>query len=164
MRVHFLIYLSFFSSVLFAQNKVEHPIWRLGVVQSFQKFDPFTSVQIQYDWKRQQLSCSMGFSAQKASQHIFHPALSVAYSRYWNKKSWNIGPLLNAGIDSYVFGTRWLYLHASFGYRLSYGEKWRVFQESSFGPTTESFTYQETKNRSFTWNYQLKIGIQYALP
>jgi hypothetical protein len=108
-------------------------------------------------------AANIGLSPQKVTQNIFALGLSIDYAKLWKIHRVFIGPVIVFSADTYVFGTRFTYLHASGGYRFAFGCKWQFYQETSFGPTTESFTYLDQMNQHFTWNYHVKLGLQYAL-
>ena len=146
-----------------AQNEVAYSVWRIGLAQEVQKFNPLTRARIQVDRNENMFAVNLGLSAQKASQQIFAPSLAIDYARLWKIQRVFLGPVVDFSMDSYVFGTRFLYLHSSLGYRLAVGEKWQFFQEATLGPTMESFTYLSQKNQQFTWNYHVQLGLQYAL-
>jgi hypothetical protein len=146
-----------------AQNQVAPNVWRIGLAQEFQKFTPFTRVRLQWERDKNFYAVNLGLSVQKASQQIFAPSLTIDYARLWKIQGISLGPVVDFSMDSHVFGTRFLYLHSSLGYRLTVGEQWQFFQEATIGPTMESFTYLGQKNQQFTWNYHIKLGLQYAL-
>lgn len=146
-----------------AQNQVVSSVWRIGLTQEFQKFNPFTRARIQVDRNENLFAVNLGLSILKASQQILAPSLAIDYARLWKIHRVSLGPVVDLSIDSYVFGTRFLYFHSSFGYRLAVGEQWQFFQEATIGPTMESFTYSDQKNEQFTWNYHVKLGLQYVL-
>jgi hypothetical protein len=146
-----------------AQNQVVSGVWRIGITQEFQKFNPFTRARIQVDRNENLFALNLGLSMQKASQQILAPSLAIDYPHLWKIQRIFLGPVMDFSMDSYVFGTRFLYLHASIGYRFTFGTKWQFFQEATVGPTTESSTYLDQKNQQITWNYHIKLGLQYAL-
>jgi hypothetical protein len=146
-----------------AQNQVVSGVWRIGLTQEFQKFNPFTRARIQVDRNENIFALNLGLSIQKASQQILAPSLAIDYAHLWKIQRISLGPVIDFSMDSYVFGARFLYLHSSVGYRFAFGTKWQFFQEATVGPTTESFTYLDQKNEQFTWNYHIKLGLQYAL-
>ena len=146
-----------------AQNQVAPCIWRIGLTQEVQKFNQFSNVRIQWEKNKNIFSFHLGLSAQKATQQLFAPSLSVDYAQLWKIKRIFLGPVLCLSGDTHVFGTRFLYLHSSVGYRFAIGDTWQFFQEATIGPTMESFTYFSQTNQQFTWNYHVKLGLQYAL-
>lgn len=109
------------------------------------------------------LAVNIGLSPQKVTQKIFAPGFSIDYAKLWKIHRVFVGPIIVVSADTHIFGTRFTYLHASGGYRLIFGNQWQFFQETSYGPTMEKFTYLDQKNQHFTWNYHLKLGLQYAL-
>ncbi len=146
-----------------AQNTVESGFWSVGLIQEFQKFDQFLNTRIQFEQNKNLFAVNLGFSPQKTTQYIFAPTVSIDYARLWKFHRVSVGPVIVFSADTHVFGTRFSYLHASLGYRFVLGNQWQFFQETSFGPTTETFTYLDQKNQQFTWNYHFKLGVQYAL-
>jgi hypothetical protein len=146
-----------------AQNQVASSVWRIGFTQEVQKFNQFSNVRIQWEKNKNIFSFHLGLSAQKATQQLFAPSLSVDYAQLWKIKRIFLGPVMCLSGDTHVFGTRFLYLHSSVGYRFAIGDTWQFFQEATIGPTMESFTYFSQTYQQFTWNYHLKIGLQYAL-
>lgn len=146
-----------------AQSQVSSSVWRIGLTQEFQKFTPLTRARLQFERDKNFFAVSLGLSTQKASQHIFAPSIEMDYAHLWKITHVSLGPVADFSLDSYVFGARFLYLHSSLGYRFVIGEQVQFFQESTLGPTMESFTYLGQKNQQFTWNYHLKLGLQYAL-
>lgn len=146
-----------------AQNQVVSRVWRIGLTQEVQKFNPFTHARLQFERNKNIFALNLGLSIQKASQQIFAPSLAMDYAHLWKIHGISLGPIMDVSMDSHVFGTRFLYLHSSLGYRLAVGEQWQFFQEATLGPTMESFSYLNQKNQQFTWNYHLKLGLQYAL-
>lgn len=146
-----------------AQNKYSKSVCRIGFTQEFQKFDQFSSIRIQAEQNKNMFAVNLGLSPQKVAQHIFAPALSLDYTKLLEIQRVFVGPVIVFSADTHVFGTRFTYLHASLGYRFVSGKQWQFFQETSFGPTTETFTYLDQKNQQFTWNYHVKLGLQYAL-
>ena len=146
-----------------AQNQVESGVRRIGLAQEFQKFTPFTRARLQCERNKSFFAVNLGFSIQKASQQLFAPSVAIDYAHLWKIKRIYLGPVVDFSMDSHVFGTRFLYLHSSVGYRLAVGEKIQFFQEVTIGPTIESFSYLSQKNQQFTWNYHVKLGLQYAL-
>ena len=146
-----------------AQNQVAPGVWHIGLTQEVQKFTPFTRARIQFERNKNFFALNLGLSAQKASQQIFAPSLAMDYARLWKIQGISLGPVVDFSLDSHVFGTRFLYLHSSLGYRLAVGQQWQFFQEATLGPTMETFSYLDQKNQQFTWNYHLKLGLQYAL-
>lgn len=146
-----------------AQNSGDSVVWRVGLTQEFQKFNQFSSARFQVEKNKNIFAINLGFSPQKASQQIFAPSFTIDYARLWEIHRVFIGPVVMFSVDSHVFGTRFLYLHSSLGYRLAVGEQWQFFQEVTIGPTMESFSYFGQKNQQFTWNYHIKLGLQYAL-
>lgn len=146
-----------------AQSQVAYRVWRIGLTQEFQKFTPLTRARLQFERNKNVFAVNLGLSTQKASQQIFAPSLAMDYAHLWKIQRVSLGPVVDFSMDSYVFGTRFLYLHSSLGYRLVIGEQVQFFQEAMLGPTMESFTYLGQKNQQFTWNYHLKLGLQYAL-
>ena len=146
-----------------AQNQVDARVWRIGITQEFQKFTSFTHARIQCERNKNYYAVNLGLSTQKASQQIFAPSMTLDYAHLWKINRISLGPVVDFSMDTYVFGTRFLYLHSSLGYRLTIGEQWQFFQEARLGPTMESFNYMDQKNQQFTWNYHLKLGLQYAL-
>jgi hypothetical protein len=146
-----------------AQNQGLAAIWSVGINQEFQKFNQFSCARVQFTQNNNQFALNIGISPQKATQHIFAPSASIDYARLWKIHGVCVGPAIVFSLDSHVFGTRFMYLHASMGYRFVSGKKWQIFQESTFGPTEETFTYLDQKNQHFTWNYHVKLGLQYAL-
>ncbi len=146
-----------------AQNQVASSVWRIGLTQEVQKFNPFTRARIQVDRNKNLFAVNLGLSVQKASQQIFASTFAIDYAHLWEIHRVSLGPVMDISIDSYVFGTRFLYLHSSVGYRLAFGEQWQFFQEATIGPTMESFSYLNQKNQQFTWNFHIKLGLQYAL-
>jgi len=146
-----------------AQNQVVSGVWRIGLAQEVQKFNQFSSARLQFEKNKNLFAVNLGFSPQKASQQIFAPSFTIDYARLWEIHRVFIGPVVMFSVDSHVFGTRFLYLHSSIGYRFAFGAKWQLFQESTVGPTKETFTYLAQKNQQFTWNYHIKLGLQYAL-
>ena len=146
-----------------AQNTVESGFWSVGLIQEFHKFNQFSCARVQFEKNKNSFAINLGFSPQKATQHIFGSTTSVDYARLWKFHRVSFGPACVFSIDTYVFGTRFSYLHSSVGYRFVIGKKWQFFQEGSVGPTMESFTYQNQLNKHFTWNCHFKFGVQYAL-
>jgi hypothetical protein len=146
-----------------AQNSDDSVVWRVGLTQAFQKFNQFSSARIQVEKNKNIFAINLGFSAQKASQQLFAPSFSVDYAQFWKMKRIFLGPVICLSVDTHVLGTRFLYLHSSTGYRIAVGEKWQFFQEATIGPSMESFTYFNQKNQQFTWNYHVKLGLQYAI-
>jgi hypothetical protein len=146
-----------------AQNQVASCIWRIGLTQEVQKFTPLTRARLECERNKNFFAVNLGLSVQKASQQIFAPSLVIDFAHLWKIERISLGPALDFSMDSHVFGSRFLYLHSSVGYRLLVGEQWQFFHEATLGPTMEIFTYLEQKNQQFTWNYHLKIGLQYAL-
>lgn len=146
-----------------AQNQVESCVWHIGLTQEVQKFTPFTRARLQFERNKNFFAVNLGLSTQKVSQQIFAPSLAIDYAHLWKIHPVFLGPVVDFSMDSHVFGTRFLYLHSSLGYRLAVGEKWQFFQEATLGPTMESFSYLNQKNQQFTWNYHLKLGLQYGL-
>jgi hypothetical protein len=146
-----------------AQNQVDALAWRVGITQEFQKFNQFTSARIQVEKNKNIFAVNLGFSAQKASQQLFAPSVSIDYAKLYRIKRMFLGPVICFSVDTHVFGTRFLYLHTAVGYRITFGDQWQCFQETSMGPSSESFVYLDQKNQQFTWNYHVKLGIQYAL-
>lgn len=146
-----------------AQNIDESGIWRVGISQEFQKFNQFSNARIQFERNNNVFAANLGLSAQKASQQIFAPSVAIDYAHLWKIHRIFLGPVGVLSVDSHVFGTRFLYLHSSIGYRFALGNHSQFFQETTMGPTTESFTYMNHKNQHFTWNYHIKFGFQYAL-
>jgi len=145
------------------QNQESTGILRIGLTQEFQKFNQFSCAWVQLTQNKKQFAFNIGISPQKASQHIFAPSASLDYARLWEIHGVFVGPVIVFSGDTHVFGTRFMYLHASGGYRFVSGKKWQFFQETSFGPTAETFTYLDQKNQHFTWNYHFKIGVNHAL-
>lgn len=146
-----------------AQNQGLTAIWRVGLTQGFQKFNQFSIARIQCNKNNNLFAVNLGFSPQKATQHIFAPTASLDYACLWKLQAFLLGPVIAFSADSHVFGTRFIYLHGSVGYRFVLGQQWQFFQETTFGPTTETFTYLDQKNQQFTWNYHIRFGLQYAL-
>lgn len=146
-----------------AQNSLESGFWSVGLIQEFHKFNQFSCARVQFEQNKNQFAINLGFSPQKATQHIFGSTASVDYARLWNIQRVFFGPVIVFSADTHVFGTRFSYLHSSLGYRFVIGKQWQFFQEGTVGPTRESFTYQNQLNKHFTWNYHFKIGVQYAL-
>ena len=146
-----------------AQNQVESCVWHIGLTQEVQKFTPFTRARLQCERNKNFFALNLGLSIQKASQQIFAPSLAMDYAHLWKIHGISLGPVMDVSMDSHVFGTRFLYFHSSLGYRLIVGVKWQFFQEATLGPTMETFSYLNQKNQQFTWNYHLKLGLQYAL-
>lgn len=164
-RQLFVFYIIFFQHLLcLAQNQEVSGVWQIGLTQEFQKFNQFSALRVQRNAKQFQFGFQLGLSVQKASQQLFAPSLTFDYARPWKIKQFLLGPVLVLSTDTYFFGSRFNYLHASIGYRFLAGKKWQFFQESSLGPSQESFTYFDQKYRQFTWNYHIKFGFQYALP
>jgi hypothetical protein len=160
-----LICCFFLFQLLFCQAQ-EHSfsdVWRVGFTQEFQKFDQFSSIRIQGERNKNMLAVNIGLSPQKVTQNIFAPGFSIDYAKLWKIQHVFIGPVIVVSADTHVFGTRFTYLHASGGYRFVFGKQWQFFQETSFGPTTETFTYLNQKMQHFTWNYHVNLGLQYAL-
>jgi len=160
-----LICFFFLCQLLFCQAQ-EHSfsdVWRIGFTLEFQKFDQFSSIRIQCERNKNLFAFNIGLSPQKVTQNIFTPALTIDYAKLWEIHRVFVGPVIVFSADTHVFGTRFTYLHASLGYRFVSGKQWQFFQETSFGPTTETFTYLDQKNQQFTWNYHVKLGLQYAL-
>lgn len=155
--------LFFFTCLCVAQTQQDIRSWQIGCIQEFQKLNHFSSLRLQMNDKQQQLGLSFGFSTQKAAQHIFAPSATFDFYKGWKLKRCFVGPAAAVSADTYFFGTRFYYFHASLGYRFLIGNKWQFYQESRFGPTTESFIYNHQKNRQFTFNYHLCIGVQHAL-
>ena len=162
-RLFFFCFLLFQYLRCLSQEQVESGAWRIGFSQEFQKFNQFSALRVQWNEKQHQFGFQLGMSAQKASQQLFAPCMSIDYAAPWKVKKCLLGPVLVLSTDTYFFGTRFNYMHASIGYRFLTGNKWQFFQETSVGPSLESFTYFNQKNRQFTWNYHLKLGLQYAL-
>jgi hypothetical protein len=146
-----------------AQNTDDSVVWRVGLTQEFQKFNQFSSARFEFEKNKNLFAINLGISAQKASQQLFAPAVSMDYAHLWKINHIFLGPVICFSIDTHVFGTRFLYLHSSMGYRFAVGKQVQFFQETSIGPTSESFTYMDEKNQQFTWNYHVKLGLQYAL-
>ncbi|MEN9988023.1 MAG: hypothetical protein RLZZ585_1062 [Bacteroidota bacterium] len=146
-----------------AQNQVASFVWRIGLTQEIQKFNSFTHARIQCERNKNLFAVNLGLSIPKVSQQIFAPSLAIDYAHLWEIERISLGPVLGFSVDTHVFGTRFAYVHASAGYRFVIGERCQFFQESTFGPTSESFTYLDQKNQQFTWNYHFKLGLQYAL-
>jgi hypothetical protein len=146
-----------------AQNQVVTGVWRIGLTQEFQKFNPYSRARIQVERNKNLFAMNLGLSVQKASQQIFASSFAIDYAHMWKIQRVFLGPVMDISMDSYVFGTRFLYLHSSVGYRLALGEQWQFFQEATIGPTVESFSYLDQKNEYITWNYHIKLGLQYAL-
>ena len=164
--IHRLIFCCFIlcqHGFCLAQNHVASRVWRIGLTQEVQKFTPFTRARLQFERNKNFFAVNLGLSSQKASQQIFAPSLAIDYAHLWKIHRVFLGPVMDVSMDSYVFGTRFLYLHSSLGYRLAVGEKWQFFQEATLGPTMESFSNLNQKNQQFTWNYHVKLGLQYAL-
>ena len=145
------------------QNQNPTAVWRVGLTHEFQKFNQLSSVRIQLENNKKMFAVNLGFSPQKAVQNIFAPALTLDFARLVKIHHVFLGPVMQFSIETYVFGTRFTYLNASVGYRFALGEQWQIFQETTFGPTRETFTYLDKKNLQFTWNYHVKLGLQYAL-
>lgn len=158
--VFFIIYLPWFCP---AQNQHASGVFRIGLTQELQKFNQFSSARVQFEKNKNLFAVNLGFSPQKASQQMFAPSFTIDYAYLWEIHCGFLGPVVMFSVDSYVFGTRFLYLHSSIGYRFAFGAKWQLFQESTVGPTKETFTYLAQKNQQFTWNYHIKLGLQYAL-
>lgn len=146
-----------------AQNTVESGFWSVGLTQEFQILNQFSCVRVQFNQNKNRLAVNLGFSPQKATQHIFAPTTSIDYARLWTIHHVSLGPVIVFSADTHVFGTRFTYLHGSVGYRFVLGKQLKFFQEGSFGPTTETFTYLDQKNQQFTWNLHIKFGVHYAL-
>ncbi len=148
----------------FCQAQNQHPtvVWRVGFTQEFQKFDQFSSISFQGEQNKNIFAVNLGLSPQKVVQNIFTPALTIDYAKLWEIHRVFVGPVIVFSADTHVFGTRFTYLHASVGYRFVSGKQWQFFQETSYGPTTETFIYLDQKNQQFTWNYHVKLGLQYA--
>lgn len=146
-----------------AQNQVAPGVWYIGLTQEVQKFTPFTRARLQCERNKNFFAVNLGLSTQKVSQQIFAPSLAIDYAHLWKIHGISLGPVMDVSMDSHLFGTRFLYLHSSLGYRLAVGEKWQFFQEATLGPTMESFSNLNQKNQQFTWNYHVKLGLQYAL-
>lgn len=145
------------------QDQEPTAVWRVGLTQEFQKFNQFSSVRVQLEKNKKIFAVNLGISPQKAVQNIFAPALSLDFAQLYKIRNVFLCPVIQFSTESYVFGTRFTYLNASLGYRFAIGEQWQFFQETTFGPTTETFTYLDQKNQQFTWNYHVKLGLQYAL-
>jgi glutamine amidotransferase-like uncharacterized protein len=145
------------------QNQESVGILRIGLTQEFQKFNQFTNARIEFERNKNLFAVNLGISAQKASQQLFAPAVSMDYAHLWKMNGIFLGPVICFSIDKHVFGTRFLYLHSSIGYRFAVGKHVQFFQETSAGPTTESFTNKDQKNQQFTWNYHVKFGVQYVI-
>lgn len=162
-RLFIFCFLLFQQGLCTAQQQVESSEWRIGLTQEFQKFNQFSALRVQWNAKQHQFGLQFGLSVQKAGQQLFAPSMSIDYATPWKVKRCLLGPVVVLSADTYFFGTRFNYLHASIGYRFLAGRKWQFFQETSVGPSQESFTYFDQKNRQFTWNYHIKLGLQYAL-
>lgn len=162
-RLLTLLLFQFYTVFLQAQKEESTFVWRIGLTQEFQKFNQFSCARLQCEKNKNLFALNLGFSPQKATQHIFAPIASIDYARFWTIRRIHLGPVLVLSADSHVFGTRFLYLHSSFGYRFAIGTQWQFYQELTLGPTLESFTYQNQVNKHFTWNYHLKLGVNYAL-
>jgi hypothetical protein len=161
-RLLTLFLLQFYTVFLQAQNQELTFLWRIGLTQEFQKFNQFSCARLQVEKNKNLFAVNLGFSPQKATQHIFAPTASIDYARLWIIKRVSVGPVLVFSADSHVFGTRFLYLHSSLGYRFAIGSQWQLHQELTLGPTRESFSYQNQLNKHVTWNYHFKLGVQYA--
>ena len=146
-----------------AQNQEDSIFWKVGIVQEFQKFNQFSCARIQFQHDKNAFAVNLGFSTQKSSQQLFAPSLSIDYAKLWTINRVFLGPVICMSMDTHFFGTRFLYLHSSTGYRFAIGEKWQFFQETTIGPTRESFTYLDQKHQQYTWNYHVKLGLHYAL-
>ncbi len=163
-RTYFVFFFLFFSFGLTAQVKTGVGTWNIGLTYDLQKFNQFSSMRFQYNSsKNNQVALSIGFSPQKARQTVFASSLMVDYSKQFPLKKLGLGPLVHVGMDAYVFGTRFNYLHASMGYRFCMGTAFQFIQELRFGPTLETFEYLSQAHRNLTWNYHFKLGLQYAI-
>lgn len=146
-----------------AQNSDDSVVWRVGLTQEFQKFNQFSSARFQVEKNKNIFAINLGFSAQKVSQQLFAPTVSFDFGKLWKINRIFLGPVICLSIDTHVFGTRFLYLHSSMGYRFAVGKQVQFFQETSAGPTSESFTHMDQKNQQFAWNYHVKFGVQYVI-
>jgi hypothetical protein len=162
-RLITLFLFQFYAGFFLAQNQESTFLWRIGLSQEFQKFNQFSCARVQFEQNKNLFAVNLGFSPQKASQHIFAPTASVDYARLWVINRVFFGPLIVFSADTHVFGTRFLYLHSSAGYRFVFGSQWQFYQELTMGPTLESFTYQNQQNKHVAWNYHFKLGVHYAL-
>lgn len=162
-RIPFFFLLFSLVSNLVAQKDSTSGSLRMGLTYDFHKFNQFVSVQGRWVNQKIQFGCSMGISPQKASQGIAAGTIQFDYSWQVPIKSSTIGPVITCAMDSYVFGTRFTYVHSAVGYRFTWGKSVRFFQESTLGPTVESYDYMHMTHRHLTFNYHLKFGLLYAL-
>lgn len=112
-----------------AQNQVESCVWHIGLTQEVQKFTPFTRARLQFERNKNFFAVNLGLSTQKVSQQIFAPSLAIDYAHLWKIHPVFLGPVVDFSMDSHVFGTRFLYLHSSLGYRLAVGENGNFFKK-----------------------------------
>lgn len=163
-RTFFVFLFLYFSFGLTAQVKTGVGTWNIGLTYDLQKFNQFSCLRFQFNSsKNNQVALSIGFSPQKARQTVLVSSLMFDYSKRFPLKKLGLGPVVHVGMDSYVFGTRFNYTHASMGYRMSMGSPFQFFQELRFGPTLETFEYLSQAHRNLTWNYHFKLGLQYAI-
>jgi hypothetical protein len=134
----------------------------VGLSYEIQKFDPFLSLRAQRGTTNP-MAIYLGFSPVKASQQVFHPSLGLDYAHMWDWRKFHVGPVVQLSSNSYVFGTRFWYVHAGAGYRFLIGQKIQFMHQFCWGPSLESFTNQLGNSRQFTWNYSVKFGLQYVI-
>lgn len=137
---------------------------------SFQKMDLFTGIGIQFQHRKWIYGLTLGFGTRTTffSSNMY-PELDgfVAYDFSRKKQRIYVQPMLcakyavmklNALISDYQLGM---------GYQLKIplgSCKMYLFQQSSAGPSIRSFSNISASKNSFLFlNYQVKIGLAYAL-
>lgn len=159
-KLPLILWFFFLFSLPFLAQKTAVP-YGIGCSYEVQKFDPFLSLRAQFGTMRP-IAVNLGFSPLKASQLIFNPTIGLDFARMWNWRKIQMGPIVQLSSNSYVFGTRFWYLHAGTGYRITVGQKIQFMHQVCFGPTWESFKNQTERFDQFTGNYSIKIGLQYV--